>query len=214
MTAKGYLPSASMLSAWSLSAKGGHRHHGDVIYRLQSGGYAMRQSRWVDGLQFFASLGVLAGLILVAYEIRQNSDLAEADSVRAMLVGWQQIAMSEYETDIVNIHVKSIEDPENLTAVEIGKLSAWLTVVMNQYMLTFSMHERGLGYNYRDIDNGPEAELVGGFEYYFGSRFGRSWYIENKSWIDSELTEILDREMEKTPTQSSVSYAERIRSRL
>ena len=174
----------------------------------------MRKSRWIDGLQFFASLGVLAGLILVAYEIRQNSDLAQADSVRAMLVGWQQIAFSEYETDIVSIHVKSLEDSENLTAAEIGKLSAWLTVVMNQYMLTFSMNERSLGYNYEDKDNGPEMELVGGYEYYFGSRFGRSWYMENRGWIDSEITEILDRELEARPAQSSVSYIERIRSRL
>jgi len=153
-------------------------------------------------------------LILVAYEIRQNSDLAEADSVRAMLVGWQEIAISEYETDIVNIHVKSIEDPEGLTAAEIGKMSAWLTVIMNQYMLTFSMHERNLGYNYGDMDYGPEMELLGGFEYYFGSRFGRSWYMENRGWIDSEIVEILDREMKARPVQSSVSYIERIRSRL
>ncbi len=174
----------------------------------------MRKSSWIDGLQLFASLGVLTGLILVAYEIRQNSDLAEADSVRAMLVGWQQIAYSEYETDIVNIQVKSIEDPENLTAAEISKLSSWLTVVMNQYMLTFSMHERNLGYNYEDTDNGPEMELVSGFEFYFGTRFGRAWYMENRNWIDSEIIEILDREMEATPPQFSVSYIERIRSRL
>jgi len=174
----------------------------------------MRKSRWIDRLQLFASLSVLAGLILVAFEIRQNSDLAEADSVRAMLVGWQQIAYSEYATDIVNIHVKSVEEPENLTAAEIGKLSAWLTVIVNQYIITFEMHERNLGYNYADMDNGPEMELVGGFEYYFGSRFGRSWYIENKYWIDSEITEILDREMEANPAQSSVSYIERIKSRL
>jgi hypothetical protein len=174
----------------------------------------MRKSGWIDGMQLIASVGVLAGLIMVAYEIRQNNDLAEADSVRAMLVGWQQIAISEYETDIVNIHVKSIEDPENLTAAEIGKMSAWLTVVMNQYMLTFSMNERSLGYNYGNMDNGPEMELVGGFEYYFGSRFGRSWYMENRGWIDSEIIEILDREMEARPVQSSVSYFERIRSRL
>jgi hypothetical protein len=174
----------------------------------------MRKSRWIDGLQLIASVGVLAGLILVAYEIRQNNDLAEADSVRAMLVGWQQIAFSEYETDIVEIYVKSIEDPENLTPAEIGKLSAWLTVVMNQYMLTFSMDERDLGYNYGDVDNGPEDELLGGFESYYGSRFGRSWYLENRGWIDSEIVEILDREMEARPVQSGVSYFERIRSRL
>ena len=130
----------------------------------------MRKSRWIDGLQFVASVGVLAGLSLVAYEIRQNNHLAEADAVRAMLVGWQQIAISEYETDIANIYNKSIEDPENLTPAEIGKMSAWLTVVMNQYMLTFSMYERNLGYNYGGVVNSPEDELLVNFEYYFGSR--------------------------------------------
>lgn len=174
----------------------------------------MRKLRWIDGLQFIASLGVLAGLILVAYEIRQNSDLAEADSVRAMLVGWQQIAYSEYATDIVNVHVKSVEDPESLTAAEIGKLSAWLTVVMNQYELTFSMDQRNLGYNYGDAINGPEEELLAGYDYYFGSRFGRSWYLENRGWLSSEVIEIMDREMEARPVQSGVSYVERIRSRL
>ena len=67
----------------------------------------MKISRFNDGLQLFASVGVLAGLMLVAFEIRQNNDLAEADSVRAMLVGWQQIAMSEYETDSTILVIKS-----------------------------------------------------------------------------------------------------------
>lgn len=49
----------------------------------------MQISRVNEKLQFFAAVGVLAGLILVAYEIRQNNDLAEADAVRAMLAGWQ-----------------------------------------------------------------------------------------------------------------------------
>ena len=84
-----------------------------------------------------------------------------------MLVGWQQIAISEYETDIVNIHVKSMEDPENPTAAEIGKMSAWLTVVMNQYTLTFSMHERNLGYKYGDMDYGPACIMA-----WYWSRLG------------------------------------------
>ena len=174
----------------------------------------MRNSRWIDGMQLFASVGVLVGLLLVFYEIRQNNELAKADSVRELLVSWQQIAFSEYETDIVEIYVKSVEDPENLTSSEIGKLSAWLTVVMNQYVLTFSMYKRNLGYSYGGGVNSPEDELLGGFEYYFGSRFGRSWYVDNRGWIDPEIVEILDREMEARPVQSGVSYVERIRSRL
>jgi hypothetical protein len=165
-------------------------------------------------MQLIASVAVLVGLILVFYEIRQNNELAKADSVRELLVSWQQIAFSEYETDIVEIYLKSVEDPENLTSAEIGKLSAWLNVVMNQYLLTFEMNERSLGYNYRDVDNGPEQELLGGFDGYFGTPFGRSWYLENKSWIPSEITDILDREMAARPVQSGVSYVERIKSRL
>ena len=122
--------------------------------------------------------------------------------------------MSEYETDIVNLYVKSIEEPENLTPAEMGKMSAWLTVVMNQYMLTFAMYDRGLGYSSAGVDYNPEDELTKAFEYYFGSRFGRAWYLENRGWIDLQVVEIMDREMEARPVESGASYLERIRSRL
>jgi hypothetical protein len=174
----------------------------------------MRKINWTDGIQIVATVGVLAGLILVAYEIRQNSNLAEADAVRALTVGWQQIQMTEYETDIASIFVKSTEDPENLTLAEIGKMSAWLSVIVNQFSLSFSMDERGLGYDYGDVPYGTEGELMANFEYYFNSRFARSWYLENKFWIEPQIAKIIDREMEARPVQSGASYAERIRSRL
>ena len=68
-------------------------------------------------------------------------------SVPVLLEGWKQIALSEYGTDITTLHVKSIREPQNLTLEEIGKLGAWLTNVMNQYMLTFAMYDHGLGYS-------------------------------------------------------------------
>ncbi len=174
----------------------------------------MQISRLNVGLQLFASIAVLAGLILVAFEIRQNNDLAEADAVRAMLVGWLEIAISEYETDITNLHIKSLEEPENLTPSEIGKMSAWLTTVMNQYMLTFAMYDHGLGYSSGGVAYNPVDELTNSFEYYFGGRFGRAWYLENRYWIDSQVVEVLDREMKARPIESGASYVERIKSRL
>ena len=174
----------------------------------------MRKLNWIDGMQTFTSVSILAGLILVAYELRQNNDFAEADAVRALTVGWQQIDMSMYETDIASIHVKSIEDPQNLTSAEILKMSAWLAVIANQYSLQFSMDERSLGYDYGDVPNGTEESLVGGFDYYFGSRFARSWYLENKLWMESGMVEIMDREYAARPIQSGASYAERMKSRL
>ncbi len=174
----------------------------------------MRKPNWLDGLQTFTSVSILVGLILVAYEIRQNNDFAEADAVRALTVGWQQISMSIYETDIASIRIKSIEDPQNLTSAEILKMSSWLSLIVNQYSLEFSMDYRNLGYDYSDVPNGTEQSLVGGFDYFFGNRFARSWYLENRFWIDTEIVEIMDREYEARPIQSGASYAERIRSRL
>jgi hypothetical protein len=174
----------------------------------------MRKRNWIDGLEIFTSVSILAGLILVAYEVRQNNDLAEADAVRALTVGWQQIEMSTYESDIASIRIKSIEDPQNLTSAEILKMSAWLSVIVNQYSLEFSMDERNLGYDYGDVPNGTEQALVGGFGFYFGNRFARSWYLENKQWMELGIVEIMDREYEARPIQSGASYAERMKSRL
>ena len=168
----------------------------------------MRKPDWIDGLEKFTSVSILAGLILVAYEIRQNNDFAEADAVRTLLVGWQQINMSVYETDIASIWIKSIEDPQNLTSAEILKMSAWLSVIANQYSLEFSMDDRNLGYDYGDVPNGTEESLVGGFDYYFGNRFARSWYLENRFWIETGIVEIMDREYEARPIQSGAGYAE------
>ncbi len=173
----------------------------------------MRKRNWIDGLETFTSVSILAGLILVAYEIRQNNDFAEADAVRALTEGWDQIYSSIYETDIASIHAKSIEDPQNLTSAEILKMGAWLSLIVNQYALEFSMDYRNLGFDYGDV-NGTEQSLVGAFDYFFGNRFARSWYLENRFWMDTEIVEIMDREYEARPIQSGASMAERIKSRL
>ena len=173
----------------------------------------MRKRNWIDGLETFTLVSILAGLILVAYEIRQNNDFAEADAVRALTEGWDQIYSSIYETDIASIHAKSIEDPQNLTSAEILKMGAWLSLIVNEYSLEFSMDYRNLGYDYGDV-NGTEQSLVGAFDYFFGNRFARSWYLENRFWIESGIVEIMDREYEARPIQSGASMAERIKSRL
>ena len=174
----------------------------------------MRKRNWIDGLETFTSVSILAGLILVAYEIRQNNDFTEADAVRALTEGWQHINSSVYETDIASIRIKSIEDPHNLTSAEILKMSAWLSLIVNQYSLEFSMDYRNLGYDYGDVPNGTEQSLVGGFDYYFGNRFARSWYLENKLWMELEIVKIMDREYEARPILSGFSYVERMKSRL
>ena len=172
----------------------------------------MQNSRINDWLRLIALVGVLVGLFFVTYEIRQNNELAQAESIRALFMGWQPILASQYETDIGNLYVKSLEEPENLTPTEIFKLSGWLSTVMNQYLLTFAMYDRGLGIDYDEELNGAESDLVSSFDYYFGNRFARAWYLENRVWFSQQVVEIMDREYGARQIETDENLVERIRS--
>ena len=172
----------------------------------------MKSSVLNERLQLFASLSVLIGLLIVAYEVRQNNVIAEAEAVTAMQTGWETIGISEYETDIGELRAKSINDPENLTEPELYKLNGWLTAITLQYDRRLEFEERGLGYGNAEYDTATEIE--DGFEHYINNRFGRSWYIENRGWLDPVITDIWDQKMKERMPDSGYNYAEQLKERI
>lgn len=168
----------------------------------------MQTSRTSDWLQIAGTVGVIVGLVMVALEVRQANKFAEAEAIRGMYDGWEAFSMSGYETDIMDVYVKSFENPEELSTAEILKMDVWLTAAMTQYQRQASMHTLG-----RDpVD--PIDDLVKNFDYYFGSRFARAWYAQARKWIGPALGEPIDREMESRPIQSSPSFIAEIRSQI
>ena len=163
-----------------------------------------------DWMQLLAAIGVLAGILLVAQELQQNNVLAEAEMVNDIYKGWEVIYMSEYESDILDVFIKSIEHPDDLTQLEIMRVSQYLSTIMNLYARQASMFFRyGLAYD-------PSDDYAWAAEYYFGGRFARTWFLENEDWLalEPQMFEILSREIEATPVQTKFNYLERIRSRL
>ena len=160
-----------------------------------------------------ASLGVLVGLLLVAYEIRRNNTLAEAQAVVSTQDGWEAISISEYETDISTLRAKSISDPENLTQEEIYKLNGWLTAVVTQVDRIVEMNERGLSLG-PEITDDVEFQLEDNFSYYLDNRFGRAWYAENRNWMDPQITDVWDRQLALPLDSDNGDYAGRILERI
>ena len=174
----------------------------------------MQTSKLNEWLQLLASVSVLAGLLLVAYEIRRNNTLAEAESIRSMLEGWDRVFISQYETDIAELITKSREEPENLTLSEIDRLDGWMSAISNQYLVTFEMAYRDLGYGGAGNPFDPAEDLAAAVNGYFGTAFGRAWYEENKFWFNTQMREVLDRELAATQSDSITNQAERIKSRI
>ncbi len=160
----------------------------------------MNTSKLNDWMQILTSLGVLAGLVLVAHEIRQNTEFAIAEASRETYSGWTQVSWAELETDIGDIYVRSIENPENLSSADIFKLNAWYTLIMSQYDLGIPGSDQGM----------PEADI----EYYFTSKFSRVWFEENENWIRPENVKKIARFIEATPTSTEWNYAEQIKAKM
>jgi hypothetical protein len=171
----------------------------------------MQTSKLNERLQLFASLSVLVGLLLVAYEVRQNNVIAEAEAISAMQSGWELLSISEYETDISELRVKSLNEPENLTEPEIYKLTSWLVAVTTQLDRQIEFAERGLTYGGgADL----EYEIEAAFGFYVNNRFGRAWYVGNRNWIDPKITEIWDDKLLDDPSFGDGNYARHLKELL
>ena len=152
----------------------------------------MKSSRLNEWLQILASLGVLIGLVVVAYEIKQNTQTAQAEFYRESYSMWMHVSTVEIETDIDEIIVKSITSPESLSPGELVELNAYFTMVTSVY------------------DNGARAKELGiatptslisesDARYYFSSEISRRWFEANKIWIRPENVEVISRVIDSTP---------------
>ena len=171
----------------------------------------MNSSKINEYLQILASIAVLVGLLLVAYEVRQINHLAEAETVRELVLSWSDISLASLEKDVSTLRLKSWENPDELTEEEILQLNEWMSLVIYQLMAEGSMERRGLGF---DTDETFDEYLAKNFHSFFGYRFGRAWYLANRYWIPPQLTAVMDRELESLDGLSPADLVENIRENL
>jgi len=162
-------------------------------------------NNWV---QIVAALGVIAGLLLVAYELNQNTKQLYGASIQGIHAAYRSQALIEIESNIHELYVKSFESPDELSTEEILKLDTYYVLIIDQYEEWENMYEIG-AVRYSGAEN-----LVNVVDKYFAGRFGRAWYSANRYWLKASIIEVLDRELADIPIQEQPPRAEQIRSRL
>ena len=134
-------------------------------------------------LQIFASLGVIAGLLIVAYELKQTKDLAQAqimDQTYTDLRSSSQNLMGENPS--VSI-VKACYNPSELTHEDVVVLNGYLSEQRVQIVRWYMLDQVGdFGINWR----------VAGLEPYrtiFATEFGRAWFDRVKTLMPLEIAQ-------------------------
>ena len=167
----------------------------------------MNSAKLNDWLQIVAAIGVIGGLLLVAYELRQNTEHAISESVRVLYAEYRTIIKSEYESDIAELLVKSIEQPKNLTDAEILKVSAYLTALIGFYDQHHSLYELGV------LEYDGLQDLEGEVDFILTSKLGRAWFADNRDWMQAEVARTIEQQLEVLPVRTEAPVAS-IRSKL
>ena len=116
------------------------------------------------------NLGVLLGLVFVAFEIQQASEIATAQIRLDYAAGWRTIDGARQDPEFAALIVQSVESPETLTPVQFVQLDAYYLGVLDQMLSAYTAAQAGV----RLTSFETAAESVAAI--YFDSKFAQDWW--------------------------------------
>lgn len=153
-----------------------------------------------------ANIGVLAGIVFLALEIRQNSDLARLQFAEDRQALWQEGEIAVFGDKIAVVWAKSIQDPASLTLAETRALDAYLAFQLTNASRVFQLEKAGL------LESGYTKSYVeGNLPFFFDTQFAKVWWeIEGRGWGD-EFVQIAEPVIAGTPLNQTVNKLIEIR---
>ena len=128
-----------------------------------------------DWIQIIGMIGVIAGLLLITYEFRQNRQIARADLNSQQLFHMSSIHSAFRNREFAAVFQKSLELPDSLTPDEKLMMDGHFRDLFNLLIRENVMFDLGV---YDDDDSWFWAEYV--VRHGLGTDFGRQWWSQNK----------------------------------
>ena len=150
----------------------------------------MEHINYKGWLQLSANVAILAGLILVIFQLRQNADLLEFQILKQDADSYISAELMMIGENYADTWQKMIEEPESLNLAEIRAIEShlWAHDIVRWRSL-YDLNSRGL----LDEDawkRGIREDL----EYELAHPYGRAWWedIKDNIYLPPELVEFVD----------------------
>ncbi len=170
-----------------------------------AGGSVQRLDR--DWPSMVDSLAIIAGLVLVAIELNQNTKhlrLQLLDQITARANENNRALLGENPTAAIE---KSVREPENLTYAELLIVDAHLINVLSGWEDRFFLYEEGL-VEASDWERKIEEEV----NWFFGNRFAKTWWRESaREFVEPEVARYIDEALEAVGDDDTYNYWQRTR---
>ena len=171
----------------------------------------MQTERIGNWLQIAGNLGLIAGLILVAYQINQTADITKDRVYFDRWTAWMDTSnalLGEQPADVLG---KAHTNPEQLTPGEIVSLQTYLSLRLDYWRRIKSLGQRGIidESDWRAGIDRNHPEFSAGMLGQFSTPAGRAyWDIRRKEMRDQEMVEAIDLALAEEPIRDHWQYEE------
>lgn len=129
-----------------------------------------------ESLQLLGNVGVIVGILLLAYELNQNREFARIQFSTSNNAAFQEFERAMLNPELASVWAIAATDSASLTASEIRMLDAFLIGVLNYWRDVWQLEQAGL------IEPGNTMErLQNEVPFYLGNAFGLVWWSDLKS---------------------------------
>jgi hypothetical protein len=142
--------------------------------------------RFGTWLALVANIGVVGGLVLLAVELRHNTQVVRAQAVAGLLTGQTSAETSFMGDDTAAAMATAIASPDSLSDEEILRMWAYLNTAVISAEQTYSMYSLGLA---TEEDRKAAASKVADW---LSFPFGIVWWNEMKTNFPSDLAGDID----------------------
>jgi len=166
---------------------------------------ADRVNKWMSR---GASIGVLAGIILLAYEINQATLTTRAEIINSYQDRWVTLDLSWQDREIAATWAKALEDPNELTLTEMIQLNGFMWAYFDHIDTNRLLWALGV----LDDRSQTQEEIIYNNDYMFlGNRFSRAWLEENRENIGSPTMKIVDQVLSNVTADETLDSYNRIK---
>ena len=143
-----------------------------------------------------AAIGVIATLIYLSIQIRQNTKAVRSSSIQNLVQSFSTTAQAAVENEyIVPLLLKANAGSDNLSEQERGRLHFWFIMTFRRFEGVYFQRDLGI----------VDAEVIDGFERshisILTSKSAQSWWANSKAIFNSGFVSYVEDLLEKgTPT--------------
>ena len=138
--------------------------------------------RW---LTLAANVGVIAGLILVAVQINQNTAITKAQIANDYYIADMTLELAMMGENPADSFNKAVYAPDEITTADAVVLDRYFNYGMVQIQRLQKMDELGMAYE-------GWRERVNYLRWHFGNEVGQRWWNEVKDGYPDEFREYVD----------------------